>query len=874
MRARRSLAALLISLALAGCSAPPRASVAARTARNGAPTLSGVTLTPASPRRTDTITAAVSDVTDPDGDAVSLRYSWYRNGVPIAGASGATLAAPLFGRGDRISVAVEPFDGRAYGTARFSGEVAVLNTPPSLAGVTLTPTSPRAGDTLTATPGEAGDADGDTVVLRYTWYRDGQVVAGRTGATLPAGEFAKGQRLFVSAEPFDGFESGIAQGSGDVTVRNAPPVFDGVTLSPAAPRRTDTLTAIPTGLADADGDAAAFRFTWFRDGIVLAGESGGTLPPGCCVKGQQITVSAEPFDGDEAGPAKSSPSVTVLNTPPLLTDAALSPASATTATTLTAVPGTATDADGDVVTLTYRWMVDGVSIPGQTTSTLAPAFFTAGRRVAATLTPSDGESDGPAVTTPDILIGGGGQGGGEQGGGGSAPVVSSVTIAPVGGGAVVHASVIDASVIATDPDGDPVTLTYQWRLTRGGATRTVGGNSARLDPGVLAHNDLLRLLVTPSDGTRTGPLVASNLLIVDNTPPTRPTVTLSAASPKTSDDLSCTAADSTDSDGEAVTYTFVWRRNGIAFGAVTQAGNVSTVAGGSAVAGAVFECAATPSDGASNGPASPTVSATYVGCGDGIVQAWEECEDGNTSARDGCSPTCMVDTYRSCKQVKQLRPEAPSGAFDIDPDGAGAGSPVLLWCDLTTDGGGWTLVAKVSHSNIDNISEPISWFTAGGNASQLSDAAPVLNAPPASTGAAFWQQQLSTATVARFTVVAADDLSQRASWFKTANWNSFSKWFNGDATPTLVCTDLAMTRNCSSATIATTGGSQASTALGGMDMAHWGYAPAGSLLHMRLDTDYDPKMSSICSSTLNVNGNAWRDSRWDHWGNGLLIYLR
>jgi len=44
------------------------------------------------------------------------------------------------------------------------------------------------------------------------------------------------------------------------------------------------------------------------------------------------------------------------------------------------------------------------------------------------------------------------------------------------------------------------------------------------------------------------------------------------------------------------------------------------------------------------------VDAVYVptGCGDGIVVSPEQCDDGNTFAGDGCSPTCKVETGHKC----------------------------------------------------------------------------------------------------------------------------------------------------------------------------------------------------------------------------------
>ena len=456
--------------------------------------------------------------------------------------------------------------------------------PPVGGVVVITPETPRTTDDLVASIGEEAVPANDRfdVTYAWSWTVDGQIVTDLTGDSVPAARTTKGETWTATAIASDGKRAGVPFAT-SVTIANTPPEVS-VALAPTTPLTADDLVATPSA-TDADGDEVTFAYAWTRDGQGVGDVDGPTVPAARTARGETWEVTVTGGDGETDGPFATA-SVTIGNTPPNADSVTIAPADPRTTTTLVATAAVS-DADGDATTVRWRWFVDGAAVGGADDDTLSPDAFVKGQRVAVEIVPNDGDLDGAARRSDEVLILN------------TPPVVGSVTLDPSA------ATVLDTLTCrpagVADADADAVTLRYAWFVD--GAEQSVTTATLGLD----AYRKGQRVVcsVTPNDGEADGAAVASAALTIGNAAPTAPEVVITPEDADAFDDLVCeVTADAIDPDGDALTYVVTWTRNGETWDGDTATTTIEgdTIPDASVNTGDTWTCSVAADDGAVLGP--------------------------------------------------------------------------------------------------------------------------------------------------------------------------------------------------------------------------------------------------------------------------------
>ena len=438
---------------------------------------------------------AVADTFDPEGDAVEVGYLWFVDGKAISTEPANTLDSSYLMKGNQVAVEVIASDGNLSGETFVSETVVVENTLPVIDSTQLVPGVIQEETIASCTGVGWLDSDGDAPGAYFDWEVNGTPI-GLDSETIEGSFFDKGDILRCHYEPFDGDGTGVGVWSQNVVVANTPPVLASSAITPTLPTKADTLHVDLSTATDVDGDPLTAQVVWYLDGKAASNASSLDLSDINYVKGQEIYATVAPYDGVDLGVAVTAAPVTIMNALPEILSLSIIPDPLFTADIANADVSVA-DIDGDAVTLSYSWLVNGVEVASSATLD-GTIYFDKGDSLTVQVTPMDSDAGLVSVSTPVVVAN-------------SPPAGLTTTLTPDRPIENLDDLLCEVTEDAVDADaGDVVQYSVEWQVNSsaftGSTTTTITGDTISASDTV--GKDVWECIVTPSDGVDDGDSVS------------------------------------------------------------------------------------------------------------------------------------------------------------------------------------------------------------------------------------------------------------------------------------------------------------------------------------------------------------------------------
>lgn len=196
------------------------------------------------------------------------------------------------------------------------------------------------------------------------------------------------------------------------------------------------------------------------------------------------------------------------------------------------------------VTVHYQWIINGVSVVGETNQTFDPTQLKRGDQVSVDLIPVAASGQGPPFHV---------EGGVVQN---SPPVIRAIAFQP---SEVRVNTPLQAYAEVVDVDHDPVRLTFRWRRNDQVVKE---GDEALLNLAGFRPGDVIVVEATPADLDGMGQTVRSEPVTIQNSPPTVTTV----PTPPTNLDKYEYAVHAIDPDGDPMRFSLISAPLGMTIG--------------------------------------------------------------------------------------------------------------------------------------------------------------------------------------------------------------------------------------------------------------------------------------------------------------------
>ena len=388
---------------------------------------------------------------------------------------------------------------------------------------------------------EAQDVDTNPNNLLVTWLSDKDGTFGNTAPTSAGEILFTSDQLSVNTHTITmSVEDERGESCSDSIIYTIGTFPEVLLVSPLDGGVYDEYSPISftANISDSESQPSEIQLEWELDNVLFSSQGStssgivsftdSTLSPGI----HTLVLNAT----DPQGLTTAAMAIFTVNGLPTQPTVNISPAAPQTADDLLATASGSADPEGNTVTYTYDWFLNGTTT-SYTGPTLSNSATTKGETWTVEATPSDGSSTGPSGNA-SILI--------ENTG----PTLTSVTLTP--SISVYNDDTISCLAVASDPD-EILSPLYTWSsdgIILGGGSTLVLNNTGIMPESVV---ECLAEVVDSEGLTDTG--VAT--ITVLNRDPVITSVTISPLSPTSSDELTC-AGIASDPDGETPALSIEW----------------------------------------------------------------------------------------------------------------------------------------------------------------------------------------------------------------------------------------------------------------------------------------------------------------------------
>jgi len=416
------------------------------------------------------------------------------------------------------------------------------------------------------------------------WFKD-DVLLSLTGTTVASSLTSKHQEWYAIITPSDGQDDGANVTSNLLIIANSVPTMYPPSIAPSSPESADNLSFTIQTIIDDDQDDITIETRWLLEGAVVSDLDNSQQVPSYATRaGENWSMEVRASDGEATTAWQTSQTVQIggeiENTAPVASMPAINPATPLTAEDLSFTYAFS-DADGDAETrYEIEWYLNGV-LDAVFKGTGVPSSSTSkGQSWTAKVRVSDGATWSPWATSDTVVIGN------------TAPISTSLAISQETLTALESATI---EFTHSDVDGDAMANSQIIWLKDGVREPSLDG-STTLPSEQTTKGEVWTVQVKAGDGTLLSENTLTKSIEIVNSAPS--IVVELSADPSILNPLSANIS-TTDVDGDALTSTLNWYRNGFLEASLANQTSVPALLLGP---GQVWSVEATVSDGTAIGP--------------------------------------------------------------------------------------------------------------------------------------------------------------------------------------------------------------------------------------------------------------------------------